>query len=77
MSGFESIAVSGALEHRERIPPAMAAKGAQYVLMSGGKMYKLTNHAADLKAHAGVMVTVTGDVKGDTVSVSKVEVSKK
>jgi hypothetical protein len=52
---------------------ACAAKGAQYVLVSGGKVYKLTNHDADLKTHAGHTVNLTGDVKGDTIRVSKVE----
>lgn len=50
-----------------------ASKGAQYVLVSGDKTYKLTNHASDLKAHAGERVTITGDVQGDTVRVSKVQ----
>src|ERR1700722_7725005 len=50
---------------------ACAAKGAQYVLVSGGKVYKLTNHAADLKMHAGHAVNLTGDVKGDAIKVSK------
>ena len=53
-----------------------ASKGAQYVLVSEGHVYKLTNHAADLKAHAGHMVNVIGEVKGDTMRVSKVEMLK-
>jgi hypothetical protein len=50
-----------------------ASKGAQYVLVSGGKVYTLTNHGADLKAHAGHTVNVTGDVKGDAIRVSKID----
>jgi hypothetical protein len=53
-----------------------AAKGAQYVLVSDGKMYKLINHEADLKTHAGHSVTLTGEVKGNTVHVTKVEMPK-
>ena len=53
-----------------------AGKGAQYVLVSDGKVYKLTNHNAELKAHAGETVSVTGDVKGDSIKVSKVELAK-
>jgi hypothetical protein len=49
-----------------------AAQGAQYVLISGGKIYKLSNRAADLKTHAGHTVDLTGDVKKDTIIVSKV-----
>ena len=53
-----------------------AGKGAQYVLVSDGKVYKLTNHNAELKAHAGETVSITGDVKGDSIKVSKVELAK-
>jgi hypothetical protein len=53
-----------------------ASKGGQYVLVSDGKVYKLTNHAADLKTHAGHMVNLIGEVKGDTINVSKVEMLK-
>src|SRR5579862_4934181 len=49
-----------------------AAKGAQYVLVSDGKVYKLTNHDADLKTHAGHTVSLTGDVKGDAIKVSRI-----
>jgi hypothetical protein len=49
------------------------AKGAQYVLVADGKIYQLTNHDADLKIHAGHTVNLTGDVKGDTIKVSKIE----
>jgi hypothetical protein len=55
---------------------ACAAKSAQYVLVSEGKVYKLTNHDADLKAHAGHTVNLTGDVKDDTIRVSKIEMPK-
>jgi len=55
---------------------ACAAKGAQYVLVSEGKVYKLTNHEADSKAHAGHVVNLTGEVKRDTVRVSKIEMPK-
>jgi hypothetical protein len=50
-----------------------ASRGAQYVLVSDGKIYKLSNHAGDLKTHAGHTVTVTGEVKADSIKVSKVE----
>ena len=55
---------------------ACASKSAQYVLLSGGMVYKLTNHAADLKTHADHTVNLTGDVKGDTIRVSKIEMPK-
>jgi hypothetical protein len=50
-----------------------ATKGAQYVLISKDKVYKLTNHDADLKTHAGHQVNLTGDLKGETIKVSKIE----
>ena len=53
-----------------------AGHGAQYVLLSDGKVYKLTNHDSDLKTHAGHVVTLLGDLKGDTIRVSKIEMSK-
>jgi len=56
---------------------ACTAKGAPYAFVSEGKVYKLTNHEADLKTHAGHMVNLTGDVKGDTIRVSKVEMVSK
>ena len=69
-------------KHEKRISDrdcalACAAKGGQYVLVSEGKVYKLTNHDADLKTHAGHMVNVTGDMKGDTIRVSKLEMSRR
>jgi hypothetical protein len=56
---------------------ACTAKGAQYVLITEGKVYKVTNHEADLKTHAGHMVNLTGDVKGDTIKVSKIDMPDK
>jgi hypothetical protein len=51
---------------------ACTSKGAQYVVIVDGKTYKLTNHDADLKTHAGHTVNLTGDVNGDTIRVSKI-----
>jgi hypothetical protein len=55
-----------------------ASHGAQYVLVADGKVYKLRSHDADLKAHAGHMVDLTGDLQrgGDTIRVSKIEMPK-
>ena len=47
--------------------------GSKYVLVSEGKVYNIANqNQKDLQANAGEMVTVTGNVKGDTVTVSKI-----
>jgi hypothetical protein len=53
-----------------------AQKGGQYVLVADGKTYKLTNRDADLKAHAGHAVDLTGNLTGDTIRVEKIEISK-
>lgn len=50
--------------------------GTPYVFVIDGKVYQLTNHDADLRAHAGHTVNLTGDLKGDTIRVSKVEMPK-
>ena len=47
---------------------------AKYVFVSGGKTYKIDNQDfADLKVHAGHKVALSGDMKGDTITVSKIE----
>ena len=51
-------------------------KGAQYVLVVDGKTYRLMNHDADLKAHAGHTVNLTGDLTGETIRVAKIEMLK-
>jgi hypothetical protein len=43
------------------------------VLVSGGNVYQLSGHDADLKTHAGHSVTISGELKGGTIRVSKVE----
>jgi len=47
--------------------------GAKYVLVSGGKTYKIANQDfADLQVHAGEIVRLTGTLNGDTITVSKI-----
>ena len=47
--------------------------GAKYVFVSGDKVYKIANQdLAALKTHSGEDVTVTGEMKGDTVTISKI-----
>jgi len=48
--------------------------GAKYVFLSGGKTYKIDNQDfAGLKEHAGHKVALSGEMKGDTITVSKIE----
>ena len=52
--------------------------GGEYVFLSNDKVYKISNQSfAGLKAHAGQEVNLTGEMKGDTITVSKVEMPKK
>jgi len=48
--------------------------GAQFILVVDKKIYKIGNQKfADLTAHAGQTVQLTGELKGDTITVSKIE----
>jgi hypothetical protein len=49
-------------------------KGAKYVFVSGGKTYQIANQDYDgLKEHAGHRVALTGEMKGNEITVSKIE----
>ena len=48
--------------------------GSKYVFVSGGSVYRIDNQSfADLEKRAGQMVELTGDMKGDTITVSKIK----
>jgi hypothetical protein len=51
--------------------------GSKYVLISDGRIYQITNQTlADVEKLAGQAVKITGDVKGDAITVTKVEPAK-
>jgi len=51
--------------------------GGKWVFLSEGKTYTIANQDfAALKEHAGEKVALTGEAKGDSITVSKVEASK-
>lgn len=51
--------------------------GGKYVFVSGGKTYQIANQDfAALKDHAGHNVALSGEMKGDSITVSKVEMPK-
>jgi len=52
---------------------ACIKKGARHVLVADGKVYKLINHDADMAAHAGHTVRLTGDLNNETIRISKIE----
>ena len=52
-------------------------KGAKYVFVNDGKVLMIKNqNLADLKKYAGDRVTVSGDLSGDTITVSKIAAAK-
>jgi len=58
---------------------ACVKAGSKYVLVSDGKVFQIENQALPaLQQRAGQMVSVTGDLKGDSITVTKIsQVSKK
>lgn len=53
------------------------AGGQKYVFVSGGKTYQIANQDfAELKAHGGHKVALTGDLKDDSITVSKIVMPK-
>jgi hypothetical protein len=55
---------------------ACIEKGAKYVFVSSGKVYQIANQDFDsLKDNAGHKVALTGEMKGDSITVSKIEAS--
>ena len=66
-----------AQKHRDCIEKC-AKNGEQIVFVTGEKVYKIANQSLPaLKEHAGHEVNLTGEMKGDTITVSKVEMPKK
>ena len=56
----------------------MCVKGrGKYVVATGGKVFQIANQKDPaLATHAGHSVLLTGEVKGDTITVSKIEMPK-
>jgi hypothetical protein len=49
-------------------------RGEKHVFVSGGKTYQIANQDfAGLKDHEGHNVALTGEMKGDTITISKIE----
>jgi hypothetical protein len=75
MCGADHKAMAGKASDRD-CTLACTKDGTAYALLSDGKVYQLSGHEADLKAHAGHVVNITGEMKGDSIRVSKVEMPK-
>jgi hypothetical protein len=53
-------------------------KGAKYVFVSEGKVYQLANQSSKtIASHAGEEVQLTGEVKGDTITATKITAAAK
>ena len=51
--------------------------GGKYVFVSKGKVYQVSDQKdAALATHAGHTVLLTGEMKGDTITVAKIEMPK-
>jgi len=56
---------------------ACVKAGGKFVFVSNGKVYNISNQKlADLTKYAGQNVSVTGDLNGDSITVSKVATAK-
>ena len=56
---------------------ACIAAGSKYVFVSDGKVYKIANQKlAALRTDAGMQVQLTGTMKDDTITVSKIAMKK-
>jgi hypothetical protein len=51
--------------------------GAKYIFATGGKVFQIADQKDKMLAtHAGHTVLLTGELKGDTITVSKIEMPK-
>ncbi|HZR24290.1 MAG TPA: hypothetical protein VFA59_11920 [Vicinamibacterales bacterium] len=75
MCGADHKKMGGKMSDRD-CTLACAKGGSPYVLVVDGKVYQLSGHDADLKTHAGHTVNLTGELKGDTIKVSKIDMPK-
>jgi hypothetical protein len=65
-----------ATSHRDCVEKCIN-NGGEYVFLSEGKVFKIANQDfKDLKAHAAHQVMLTGEMKGDTITVAKIEMPK-
>ena len=64
------------MDDRECVEMCVKGRG-KYVFVSQGEVYAIANQDnKDLATHASHTVILTGELKGDTITVSKVEMPK-
>ena len=72
----EAIENEGVMADRE-CTQACVRGGSKYILVVDGKVLKIANQDnKDLATHAGHAVKVTGELKGDSITVSTIEMAK-
>ena len=76
MCGADHKAMGGSQSDKDCTLACTKGGGTPFVLAAGDKTFVLSGHEADLKAQAGKKVVVSGELKGDTIKVSKVEAAK-
>ena len=69
----------GTMKMADRECTEMCVKaGGKYVFITGGKVFQITDQKDKaLATHAGHTVLLTGELKGETITVSKIEMPKK
>jgi hypothetical protein len=73
----EAVENEGVMPDRE-CTEACVRGGSKYILVADGKVLKIANQDnKDLGVHAGHTVKVTGELKGDQITVSKIEMPRK
>ncbi len=75
--GFVSDARCGAMHSSPSVDATRCMQkcmreGSPPVIVTGGKVYKVKGHAADVAEYIGQYVTVQGAVDGDTVTVTSI-----
>jgi hypothetical protein len=64
-------------DHSACVNTCVDKRGGKYVFVAKDKVFTIANQDfADLKAHAGHVVMLSGEMKGDAITVSKVEMPK-
>lgn len=66
-----------AADHRACVEKCIKGSG-EYVFLSANKVYKIANQSFEgLKTHAAHEVMLTGEMKGETITVSKIAMPEK
>lgn len=81
LTGTVTDSMCGAKHMMAKVSPAQCTRecvkqGADYALVSPGKVYTLKGSAKALDKYAGQNVTVTGKLSGDTFTVESVSAAK-